>query len=61
MFTEVYANPSSKGADAVRGNLREALRLMQEAGYELKGNKLVSKATGEPLRDLRRGQRDEPE
>ena len=32
-----------------RDNLRKALGLFKEAGYELKGNKLVSTKTGEPF------------
>ena len=34
----------------MRANLREAVRLLGEAGYELKGRQMVAKAGGEPLR-----------
>jgi microcin C transport system substrate-binding protein len=33
----------------VRANLREAVRLMQEAGYELRGRQMVNKTSGEPF------------
>ena len=33
----------------VRANLREAVRLLQEAGYEVRDRKLVNVKTGEPL------------
>jgi microcin C transport system substrate-binding protein len=49
VFTTAYANPVNGNPEAVRNNLREAVRLMAEAGYELRGRQLVSKATGEPL------------
>jgi microcin C transport system substrate-binding protein len=49
VFTTPYANPVNGSAEAVRANLREALGLMQEAGYELKGGRLVSRRTGEPF------------
>jgi microcin C transport system substrate-binding protein len=44
-----YKNPVNGTPENVRSNLREALKLLQEAGYELRGRQLVSKATGEPL------------
>jgi microcin C transport system substrate-binding protein len=34
----------------MRANLREALRLLTEAGFELRGRQLVRKASGEPFR-----------
>jgi microcin C transport system substrate-binding protein len=49
VFTTAYANPVNGNPEAVRNNLREAVRLMAEAGYELRGRQLVSKVTGEPL------------
>jgi microcin C transport system substrate-binding protein len=49
VFTTPYKNPVNGTPENVRANLREALRLMQEAGFELKGRQLVHKATGEPL------------
>ena len=49
MFTTAYTNPVNGSNEAVRTNLREAVRLLQEAGYELKGRQLVHCKTGEPL------------
>jgi microcin C transport system substrate-binding protein len=49
VFTTPYKNPVNDTAEAVRNNLREAVRLLGEAGYEVKGSNLVSKATGAPL------------
>ena len=50
VFTTPYANPVNGSAENSRANLREALRLLQEAGYELKDRQLVNKQNGEPLR-----------
>jgi microcin C transport system substrate-binding protein len=49
VFTTPYANPVNGSDEAVRANLREALRLLQEAGFHLKDRQLVNKTTGEPL------------
>jgi microcin C transport system substrate-binding protein len=50
VFTAPYRNPVNGSPDAVRTNLREAVRLLAEAGYELKGRQLVDKRSGEPFR-----------
>ena len=49
VFTTAYTNPVSDSPDAVRNNLREATRLLREAGYEVRDRKLVNAKTGEPL------------
>jgi microcin C transport system substrate-binding protein len=49
VFTTPYRNPVNGTAEAVRANLREAVRLLTEAGYELRGRQMVKKATGEPF------------
>lgn len=49
VFTTPYNNPEAHGADAVRNNLREATRLLREAGYEVQNRKLVNAKTGEPM------------
>ncbi|GEO99725.1 extracellular solute-binding protein [Methylobacterium haplocladii] len=49
VFTERYKNPVNDTPEAVRTNLREAVKLLREAGYELKGGQMVNKASGEPL------------
>ena len=41
VFTKPYTNPVGGNPEAVRDNLREALRLLKEAGYEVRDRKLV--------------------
>lgn len=48
VFTTPYANPVSDSPEAIRNNLREADRLLREAGWELKGRQRVN-AKGETL------------
>jgi peptide/nickel transport system substrate-binding protein len=45
-----YAPPSTDGSGRDRDTLGRALALMREAGYELAGTALKSRATGQPLR-----------
>jgi microcin C transport system substrate-binding protein len=47
VFTTPYSNPVGGSPDKVRANLREALRLFKEAGYEPRDQKLVNVKTGE--------------
>jgi microcin C transport system substrate-binding protein len=49
VFTTEYKSPINGSPEAVRANLREALRLLREAGYEVRNQKLVNTKTGEPL------------
>jgi microcin C transport system substrate-binding protein len=49
VFTTPYTNPQNGNPDAVRTNLRESLRLLRQAGYEVRDTKLVNAKTGEPL------------
>jgi microcin C transport system substrate-binding protein len=49
LFTKPYTNPVGGNPQAVRNNLREALKLFREAGYEIKNTKLVNAKTGEPF------------
>jgi peptide/nickel transport system substrate-binding protein len=44
-----YRLPVSDGSGHDRGNLRKALALLTEAGWELKGTKLVKRDTREPF------------
>jgi microcin C transport system substrate-binding protein len=46
VFTTPYTNPVGGSPEAVRDNLREALRLFKEAGYEVRDRKLVDTKTG---------------
>jgi len=49
LFTTPYSNPVGGNPVAVRGNLREAVRLLKEAGYEVRNERLVNSKTGEPF------------
>ncbi|GAB4523126.1 MAG: extracellular solute-binding protein [Roseibium sp.] len=48
VFTEEYTNPVGGNPQNVRANLREAVKLLRQAGYDLKHRKMVDK-TGEQL------------
>ena len=48
VFAKPYANPVNGNPDAVRNNLREAMRLFKQAGYEVREQQLVKAKTGEP-------------
>jgi microcin C transport system substrate-binding protein len=47
VFKKPYANPVGGNPAAVRANLREAVRLFKEAGYEVRDLQLVNGETGE--------------
>ncbi|MEI2301189.1 extracellular solute-binding protein [Ensifer sp. MJa1] len=49
VFTTPYTNPVNGEPQKVRDNLRKALDLFKQAGYELKGNRLINTKTGEPF------------
>jgi microcin C transport system substrate-binding protein len=49
LFSKPYTNPVGGSQQADRNNLREALALFREAGYEIKDTKLVNAKTGEPF------------
>jgi microcin C transport system substrate-binding protein len=48
VFARPYSNPVGGDPVKVRENLREALKLFREAGYEIKNARLVNAKTGEP-------------
>ena len=48
VFTTPYTNPIGGNPHAVRDNLRQAVRLLREAGYEIRNERLVDGKTGEP-------------
>ena len=48
VFTTAYSNPVGGNPQAVRGNLRQAVRLFKEAGYEVRNERLVNAQTGAP-------------
>ncbi len=49
VFSTPYSNPVGGNAENVRANLRHAMRLLREAGYEIRNQKLVRSATGEAM------------
>jgi microcin C transport system substrate-binding protein len=49
VFTTPYANPVSGTPEKVRANLQEGMRLLTEAGYEVRDHKQVNVRTGEVL------------
>ncbi|HKG99138.1 MAG TPA: extracellular solute-binding protein, partial [Bradyrhizobium sp.] len=48
VFTTPYTNPVGGNPEVVRANLRESMRLLKEAGYEIRDRKLVD-AAGKPI------------
>jgi microcin C transport system substrate-binding protein len=48
VFTTPYKDPVSGNPEAVRNNLREATRLLKEAGFEVRDRKLVD-PSGQPV------------
>jgi microcin C transport system substrate-binding protein len=48
-FTTEYSNPVGGDPARLRANLAEAIKLFGEAGYELRGRKMVDKVTGKPF------------
>jgi microcin C transport system substrate-binding protein len=49
VFKKAYTNPVCENPAAVRNNLREAVRLLKEAGYEIRDQQLTNSKTGEPF------------
>jgi len=49
VFTAEYQPPKTDGSGNIRDNLREGLRLLKEAGWEIRANKLVNVETGKPF------------
>ena len=49
VFTTPYTNPVGGDPNKVRDNLRKAVALFKEAGWELKGNRMVNTKTGQPM------------
>lgn len=49
VFTTEYRNPVGGGPEATRANLREAARLLKEAGWQVKDGRLTNAASGEPM------------
>lgn len=49
VFTTPFTNPVGGDPNKVRDNLRKAISLFKEAGWELKGNRMVNAKTGQPM------------
>jgi microcin C transport system substrate-binding protein len=49
VFTTVYKNPVSRNRRERRANLRKAIRLLKEAGWIIRGGRLVNATTGKPF------------
>ena len=49
VFTTVHTNPANNSPDDLRGNLRKAVQLLKEAGYEVKDGVLIDTKTGKQL------------
>lgn len=49
VFTTEFKNPVGGNKRNVRANLRQAVKLLSEAGYKLDGRKMVNTSTGEQL------------
>ncbi len=48
VFTTPYQNPVNGNPEAVRANLREAMKLLKDAGFEIRDHKLVD-PSGKPV------------
>ncbi len=49
VFTEPFVNPVGGDPSKVRANLLKAIGLLKEAGWDLKGNRMVNAKTGKPM------------
>jgi len=49
VFTEEYKNPTGGNPEKVRANLRQAVQLLKDAGWEIRDRRLVSVKTKEPM------------
>jgi len=49
LFTTEYKPPVTDGSGNLRDNIRVSLRLLREAGWEVKNNKLIETATGKQM------------
>jgi microcin C transport system substrate-binding protein len=49
VFTAEYQPPTTDGSGNIRDNLRAGLRLLKEAGWEIRDNRLVDVKTGKPF------------
>ena len=50
VFNEIHRNPVNDNPDAMRGNLRKAVTLLKEAGWEVKNGALTNVKTGQQMK-----------
>jgi microcin C transport system substrate-binding protein len=50
VFSEAYVPPATDGEHGIRTNLRTALKLLAQAGFEVRDRKLVNASTGAAVR-----------
>ena len=49
VFTEVHKNPVNDSRDSMRSNLRQSVKLLKEAGWEVKNGALTNVKTGQKM------------
>ncbi|PAV26426.1 hypothetical protein CF392_05855 [Tamilnaduibacter salinus] len=49
VFNKAYQPPSTQGDNTLRDNLRQALKLLNDAGYAIEDGTMTHQQTGEPL------------
>lgn len=49
VFSKTYQPPKTQGNGNIRGNIRQAMRLLKSAGWEIKDNRLTHLATNRPM------------
>ena len=49
VFTTLYQPPTTKGDGNIRSNIRHALNLLKQAGWQIKNNKLTHLKTGQEM------------
>jgi microcin C transport system substrate-binding protein len=49
VFTKEYNPPVTDGSGNIRDQIREALKLLSQAGWEIRNKKLVNAKSGEPM------------
>lgn len=50
VFWDEFTVPETDGSGNIRGNLRQAVQLLNEAGWHVKDNALIDPDSGEPMR-----------
>jgi microcin C transport system substrate-binding protein len=49
VFEKVYEAPRTDGSGNIRDNLRKAVEILKASGYEVRGGRLVERASGRPV------------